>query len=69
MKLPLDDQERFGLHLGLAARLWRAEIGGRRAEAATPCELAEAVGCGGRPSCAPWTGSKPRGDGLSENLR
>ena len=26
MKLPLNDQEQFGLRLGLVARLWRAEI-------------------------------------------
>ena len=31
MKLPLNDQERFGLHLGLVARLWRAEIDRRLA--------------------------------------
>ncbi len=31
MKRPLSDQERFGLHLGLAARLWRAEIDRRLA--------------------------------------
>ncbi len=26
MKLPLNDQEQFGLRIGLVARLWRAEI-------------------------------------------
>lgn len=31
MTKPLNDQERFGLHLGLAARLWRAEIDRRLA--------------------------------------
>lgn len=31
MKLPLNDQEQFGLHLGLVARLWRAEIDRRLA--------------------------------------
>lgn len=31
MKRSLNDQERFGLHLGLVARLWRAEIDRRLA--------------------------------------
>ena len=31
MKLPLNDLERFGLHLSLVARLWRAEIDRRLA--------------------------------------
>lgn len=31
MTNPLDDQERFGLHLGLVARLWRARIDRRLA--------------------------------------
>lgn len=31
MKLPLNDQERFGLRVGLVARLWRAEIDRRLA--------------------------------------
>ncbi|MET4701774.1 MarR family transcriptional regulator for hemolysin [Constrictibacter sp. MBR-5] len=31
MQLALNDQERFGLHLGLVARLWRAEIDRRLA--------------------------------------
>lgn len=31
MTKPLDDQERFGLQLGLVARLWRAEIDRRLA--------------------------------------